>query len=177
MFVSPDLTDPRKYPRPEKFYSYFVLNFFFFLRLFRPKNIVFDVPFHSTESDATSLDSDSSQPIICLVLLEPPETTILLADIFSSAASTWNPFLTFVFGQQDKMIDFSAAKALKWQMHLSPFELFEICRNKVPIHPGDLKTTSKFSFDTSVARSVSFHKQGVTKPETNLFFPRKTFKE
>ena len=78
----------------------------------------------STESDATSLDSDSSQPIICLVLQEPAETTILLADIFSSAAATWNPFLTFVF---DQMIDFSAAKALNWQMHLSPFELFKIC--------------------------------------------------
>ena len=129
MFVSPDPTDPRKYPRPEKFYSYFVLKIiFFFLRLFRPKNIVFDVLLHSTESDGTSLDSDSSQPIICLVLQELPETTILLADIFSSAASTWNPFLTFVFDQQDKMIDFSAAKALNWQMHLSPFELFEICR-------------------------------------------------
>ena len=127
MFVSPDPTDPRKYPRPEIFYSYFVLKLFFFLRLFRPKNIVFDVCLHSTESDTTSLDSDSSQPIICLVLQEPPETTILLADIFSSAA-TWDPFLTFVFDQQDKMIDFSVAKALNWQMHLSPFELFKICR-------------------------------------------------
>ena len=126
MFVSPDPTDPRKYPRPEIFYSYFVLKIIFF-RLFRPKNIVFDVRLHSTESDTTSLDSDSSQPIICLVLQEPPETTILLADIFSSAA-TWNPFLTFVFDQQDKMIDFSAAKALNWQMHLSPFELNKICR-------------------------------------------------
>ena len=125
MFVSPDPTDPRKYPRPENFYSYFVLKIIFFLRLFRPKIIVFDVLLHSTESDAASLDSDSSQPIICLVLQEPPETTILLADIFSSAAVTWNPFLTFVF---DQMIDFSAAKALNWQMHLSPFELFKICR-------------------------------------------------
>ena len=125
MFVSPDPTDPRKYPRPEKFYSYFVLKIIFFLRLFRPKIIVFDVLLHSTESDAASLDSDSSQPIICLVLQEPPETTILLADIFSSAAVTWNPFLTFVF---DQMIDFSAAKALNWQMHLSIFELFKICR-------------------------------------------------
>ena len=107
MFVSPDLTDPRKYLRPENFYSYFVLKIFFFLRLFRPKIIVFDVLLHSTESDATSLDSDSSQPIFCLVLQEPPETTILLADIFSSAAATWNPFLTFVF---DQMIDFSAAR-------------------------------------------------------------------
>ena len=125
MFVSPDPTDPRKYPRPEKSYSYFVLKIIFFLRLFRPKIIVFDVLLHSTESDAASLDSASSQPIICLVLQEPPETTILLADIFSSAAVTWNPFLTFVF---DQMIDFSAAKALNWQMHLSPFELFKICR-------------------------------------------------
>ena len=113
MFVSPDPTDPRKYPRPENFYSYFVLKKKFFLRLFRPKIIVFNVLLHSllhsTESDATSLDSDSSQSIICLVLQEPPETTILLADIFSSAAATWNPFLTFVF---DQMIDFSVAKAL-----------------------------------------------------------------
>ena len=127
MFVSPDLTDPQKYPRPEKFYSYFVLKIFFFFVYFA-QNIVFDVLLHSTESDATSLDSDSSQPIICLVLQAPPETTILLADIFSSAAARWNPFLTFVFDQQDKMIDFSAEKALNWQMHLSPFELFKICR-------------------------------------------------
>ena len=63
MFVSPDPTDPRKYPRPENFYSYFVLKIIFFLRLFRPKIIVFDVLLHSTESDATSLDSDSTVEI------------------------------------------------------------------------------------------------------------------
>ena len=90
MFVSPDPTDPQKYPRPEKFYSYFVLKIIFFLRLFRPKNIVFDVLLNSIESDATSLDSDSSQPIICLVLQEP--STILLADIFSSAAASYFRF-------------------------------------------------------------------------------------
>ena len=95
-------TDPRKYPRPENFYSYFVLKIFFFC-LFRPKIIVFDVLLHSTESDATSLDSDSSQPIICLVLQEPPETTILLADIFSPVSATWNPFLTFVFDKNDRL--------------------------------------------------------------------------
>ena len=123
MFVSPDR--PTKIPPSRKFLFIFRFEIIFFLRLFRPKIIVFDVLLHSTESDAASLDSDSSQPIICLVLQEPPETTILLADIFSSAPVTWNPFLTFVF---DQMIDFSAAKALNWQMHLSPFELFTICR-------------------------------------------------
>ena len=107
MFVSPDPTDPRKYPRPEKFYSYFVLKIIFFLRLFRPKIIFFDVLLHSTESDATSLDSDSSQPIICLVLQEPPETTILLADIFSSVAADGIHFLLSIL---TKMIDFGQCR-------------------------------------------------------------------
>ena len=101
-------TDPRKYPRPKNFYSYFVLKLFFFFVYFgggnSPKNHCFrcSVLLHSTESDATSLDSDSSQPIICLVLQEPPETAILLADIFSSVAATWNPFPTFVFDKNDR---------------------------------------------------------------------------
>ena len=94
-------------PVPKIFIHISFRNFFFFLRLFGPKIIVFDVLLHSTESDATSLNSDSSQPIICLVLQEPPETTILLADIFSSVAADGIHFLLSIL---TKMIDFGQCR-------------------------------------------------------------------
>ena len=106
MFVSPDPTDPQKYPRPEKFYSYFVLKIIFFLRLFRPKIIVFDVLFIQPNQMRRHW-TRTSQPIICLVLQEPPETTILLADIFSSVAADGIHFLLLIL---TKMIDFGQCR-------------------------------------------------------------------
>ena len=144
MFVSPNPTDPRKYPGPENFYSYFVLKIIFFLRLFRPKIIVFDVLLHSTESDATSLDSDSSQPIIRLVLQEPPETTILLADIFSSVAADGIHFLLSIL---TKMIDFGqCCKGAELADASAPFELFKICRKLGSHTPRRPQNYIKFLF-------------------------------
>ena len=60
----------------------------------------------------------------------------------------------------------SAAKALNWQMHLSPFELFKICRKLGSHTPRRPQNYIKFLFWCS----VSFHNQGVTKPLTNWCF-------
>ena len=88
-------------PRPENFYSYFVLKIIFFFVYFAQKSL-FSMFFYIQPNEMRRHWTRTRQPIICLVLQEPPETIILLADIFSSVAATWNPFLTFVFDKNDR---------------------------------------------------------------------------
>ena len=127
MFVSPDPTDPRKYPRPENFDSYFVLKIIFFLRLFCPKIIVFDVLFFYIQPNqmrrhwTRTLANQSFVSFYKNRLRLQFYWLISLAQSLRHGIHFLLPFLT-------KIIDFSAAKALNWQMHLSPFELFKICQ-------------------------------------------------
>ena len=126
MFVSPDPTDPRKYPHPENFYSYFVLKIIFLLRLFRLKIIVFDVLLFYIQPNQMRRHwtrTLANQSFVSFYKNRPRLQFYWLISLAQSLRHGIHFLLSFL----TKMIDISAAKALNWQMHLSPFELLKIC--------------------------------------------------